>query len=102
MTVFIVGTPERSDASIREGAKELVSGRVSGRANPGGGDGASNGSDVRRNLCSDRGLFAERDEAGIPRGRAFWTCREMRYRTLDNRKIEQEKTWPTSQNLAWG
>src|SRR6266436_6590703 len=66
MTAFIVGTSERSDASIREGAKELLSARVSARANPGGaGDGPANGSGARRMPCSDTELCAERDAAGI-------------------------------------
>ena len=88
MTVFIVGTSERSDASIREGAKELLSGRASERGNPGGGGGPASGSGARRTSCSDTELCAEGDAAGIPRSRAFWTCRVTRYRSLDNRRIE--------------
>jgi len=102
MTVFIVGTSERSDASIREGAKELLSARVSARANPGGGDGAASGNGARRSLCSDKGLCAEGSEGGIPQGRAFWTCRVTSYRNLDNGRIEREKTWPISPNLELG
>ena len=88
MTVFIVGTSERSDASIREGAEELFTGRVSARANPCGGDRAGSGNGARRSLCSDKGLCAEGGEGGIPQSRAFWTCRVTRYRNLDNARIE--------------
>src|SRR5260370_1159760 len=59
---------------------------------------------VRHTLCSDTGLCAEGDAAGIPRRRAFWTCRVTRCHchSLDNRRIALEKTWPTSPNLGWG
>src|SRR5258708_6270583 len=69
------------EVSIREGAKELVSGRVSARGNPCGGNGAGSGSGVRRSLCSDSGLCGEGGGARIPRGRTFWTCRVPRYRS---------------------
>ena len=89
MTVFIVRTSGRSDASIPEGVAQLVSVRASARVNPGGGDGAGSGSGVRRNLCSDTELCAAGDEAGIPRRRAFWICRVTGYHSLDNRRIER-------------
>src|SRR5260370_25135870 len=69
-------------------AKELLSARVSARANPAGADGAGSGSGARRTSCSDTELCAEGDAAGIPRCRAFWICRVTRYRSLDNRRIE--------------
>src|SRR5258708_5396339 len=86
----ILSTYDRiHSASIREGAKELVSGRVSARENPGGGDEAGSGNGVCRSPCSDTGLCKEGDEAGIPQGRAFGTCKVTRYRSLYNGRIEK-------------